>query len=217
MNDPNRLIQWKGKYHLVYQYNPNGAFWGAMHWGHARSKDRVHWEHLPRALAPTPNSVDEFGVYAGCIVKHDGTPTTIYTGVREVERDGATVRQQLPCIATSGDDLLTWTKYPSNPVIAAPPPRTFGYVRLSRSCGVGKKRRLVSAHWLRHQKSQLDELARGLIGWIGRHARRLRARLPIRSPTHRARHVRAVRRGARREGRSRRRLPSRPSPLALSG
>jgi beta-fructofuranosidase len=113
MNDPNGLIQWKGQYHLFYQYNPNGAYWGTMHWGHATSPDLVHWTDLPVALAPTPGSPDEDGVFSGCAVDHDGTPTFIYTGVRGEE--------QLPCIATSADDLLTWQKHPGNPVIAAPP------------------------------------------------------------------------------------------------
>jgi len=113
MNDPNGLIQWQGQYHLFYQYNPNGPFWGTMHWGHATSPDLVHWTDLPIALAPTPGSPDEDGVFSGCAVDHDGTPTFIYTGVRGEE--------QLPCIATSEDDLLTWQKHPDNPVIAVPP------------------------------------------------------------------------------------------------
>lgn len=54
MNDPNGAIFWKGKHHLFYQYNPNGAFWGTIHWGHAVSEDLVHWTHMPIALAPTP-------------------------------------------------------------------------------------------------------------------------------------------------------------------
>ena len=54
MNDPNGLIQWKGVYHLFYQYNPVGLGFHSMHWGHATSRDLVHWTHLPIALAPTP-------------------------------------------------------------------------------------------------------------------------------------------------------------------
>jgi beta-fructofuranosidase len=54
MNDPNAPIFWQGKYHMFYQYNPNGAFWGDMHWAHAVSEDMIRWKHLPVALAPTP-------------------------------------------------------------------------------------------------------------------------------------------------------------------
>jgi beta-fructofuranosidase len=113
MNDPNGLIHWKGKYHMFYQYNPRGPFHDKIHWGHAVSTDLVHWEHLPDALAPTQGSPDEDGCFSGCAVNNNGVPTLIYTGVRG--------EQQLPCIATSEDDLLTWHKYAGNPVIAAPP------------------------------------------------------------------------------------------------
>ena len=54
MNDPNGPIFWKGMYHMFFQYNPNAAAWGDMHWAHAISRDMIHWKHLPVALAPTP-------------------------------------------------------------------------------------------------------------------------------------------------------------------
>ena len=114
MNDPNGLIQWKGQYHLFYQHYPGGAFWSTMHWGHAVSADLVHWTHLPIAMTPTPGSPDEDGCWSGCAVNHNGTPTVIYTGLS----GGA----QLPCLATSRDDLLTWDKYAGNPIITSPPP-----------------------------------------------------------------------------------------------
>jgi len=113
MNDPNGVSQWDGKYHLFYQYNPLAARWGVIHWGHAVSADLVHWADLPIALAPTPDGPDADGCWSGCIVNNSGVPTMVYTGVR----DGV----QRPCLATSADGLLTWNKYPGNPVIAAPP------------------------------------------------------------------------------------------------
>lgn len=112
MNDPNGLIQWKGAYHLFYQYNPAGPYHGRIHWGHAVSEDLVHWRDLPVALAPTPGGPDQDGCWSGCIVNNNGTPTALYTGVHP----------QVVCLATSDDEMLTWDKHADNPIIAAPPP-----------------------------------------------------------------------------------------------
>jgi beta-fructofuranosidase len=114
MNDPNGLIQWRGQYHMFYQHNPAAARFGPIHWGHAVSDDLVRWRDLPIALSPTPGGPDADGCWSGCIVDDDGVPTMIYTGLRD--------SIQRPCLATSADDLLTWTKYSGNPVIATPPP-----------------------------------------------------------------------------------------------
>ena len=111
MNDPNGLIQFRGDYHLFYQYGPDYPNPGAKHWGHAVSRDLVHWEHWPVALAPTPGGPDKDGCYSGCAVDHDGLPTLVYTGIRP----------EVQCLATSTDGMRTWHKFEGNPVIAAPP------------------------------------------------------------------------------------------------
>ena len=118
MNDPNGLIQWEGRYHLFYQYSPefgdvpdSHRAATLKHWGHAVSDDLVHWEHWPVALTPTPGGPDKDGCYSGCAVDNNGVPTLVYTGVFP----------QCACIATSTDGLVTWTKHPANPVVAAPP------------------------------------------------------------------------------------------------
>jgi len=111
MNDPNWPIFWKGRYHMFYQHNPDGAFPESMHWGHAVSPDLVHWKHLPVALAPTPGGPDKDGCWSGCAVDDRGVPTIVYTGVFP----------QVQCIARSDDGMMTWRKYAGNPVIAAPP------------------------------------------------------------------------------------------------
>ncbi len=118
MNDPNGLVYYKGEYHLFYQYNPNGNSWGDMSWGHAVSKDLVHWEELPLALSHD----DEEMVFSGsAVVDWDNTTgfgtrknppmVAIYTSAY---RDGG---KQAQSLAYSTDRGRTWTKYDGNPVI----------------------------------------------------------------------------------------------------
>ncbi len=52
LNDPNGLCWFQGYYHLFYQCNPHSQQWSQMYWGHAASKDLIHWVHLPVVLEP---------------------------------------------------------------------------------------------------------------------------------------------------------------------
>ena len=129
MNDPNGPIFWNGKYHMFYQFNPNGAFWGDMHWGHAVSDDMVHWKHLPIALAPTPGGPDSEGCFTGTAFTNGGKVHLMYTGVRSATEDQATIKdgphslRESQCLAVSEDpELRRWHKT-ANPVIANPPAR----------------------------------------------------------------------------------------------
>ena len=126
MNDPNGPIYWKGQYHMFFQYNPNAAVWGDMHWAHAVSPDMIHWRHLPMALVPTPGGDDADGCFTGSAVDNDGTAAILYTGVKSVApelatlRDGAHNFREVQCLATSTDpQLRTWTKW-KTPVVQPP-------------------------------------------------------------------------------------------------
>jgi len=128
MNDPNGPIYWKGKYHMFYQYNPDSATWGVMHWGHAVSTDMVHWRNLPIALAPTPGFADADGCFTGTAAVLSGQVAILYTGVKAASRAGATIKDSNPpyretqCLALAlDDDLTSWRKLPA-PVLDAPPP-----------------------------------------------------------------------------------------------
>lgn len=52
LNDPCGLLYDKGIYHLYFQHNPFSVQWGNMSWGHAISKDLIHWEQQEEALWP---------------------------------------------------------------------------------------------------------------------------------------------------------------------
>jgi beta-fructofuranosidase len=127
MNDPNGPIYWNGQYHLFFQYNPDAAVWGDMHWAHAVSPDMIHWRHMPLALSPSPQGPDRDGCFSGSTVVRNGVPTILYTGVASTTPEQATLRdgkhnfQESQCIATSASpDLRSWVKSP-RPVIPRPP------------------------------------------------------------------------------------------------
>ena len=77
MNDPNGFIYYQGYYHLFYQFHPYEAKWGPMHWGHARSKNLIDWEHLPVALAPDLSHED--GCFSGGATLFDDKLYLMYT------------------------------------------------------------------------------------------------------------------------------------------
>src|SRR3954469_10327383 len=52
INDPNGLLFYEGVYHLFFQYNPSGRESANKSWGHAISRDLVHWTQGDTALLP---------------------------------------------------------------------------------------------------------------------------------------------------------------------
>lgn len=116
MNDPNGLVQHRGRHHVFFQHNPEGPEFGRMHWGHAVSDDLLGWTQLPSALVPgAEGDYDRDGCWSGChLTAPDGTPAVLYSG-RADDRE-------LPCLALAVDDELTgWRRHPDNPVVPAPP------------------------------------------------------------------------------------------------
>lgn len=115
MNDPNGLVYYQGYYHAFYQHNPYSPQWGCMHWGHARTKDFLTWEHLPIALAPS-ETYDRDGCFSGSAVVAHGALHLFYTGVRQ--SGGHLVQVQCRAVSTDG---IHFAKDPRNPLIAGCP------------------------------------------------------------------------------------------------
>jgi fructan beta-fructosidase len=120
MNDPNGLVYYKGEYHLFFQYNPFGNDWGHMSWGHAFSRDMVHWKQLPVAIQEG-NGVMIFsgstvvdwhnssGFCKGSSAGGGSCLVALYAG--------HTGKEQNQNVAYSNDRGRTWTKYSGNPVV----------------------------------------------------------------------------------------------------
>ena len=59
INDPNGLVYFDGLYHLYFQHRPNKVGPQMPFWGHAVSKDMLHWTQRPSVF---PNSSSGCGV-----------------------------------------------------------------------------------------------------------------------------------------------------------
>lgn len=109
-NDPNGTIHYKGWHHLFYQLNPAEPRGGNQHWGHARSRDLVNWEHLPIALWPLAARGEQAIYSGGATLGPDGRPVLFYTSI------GHEHPEQWIAVPLD-DDLVRWDRPARNPVL----------------------------------------------------------------------------------------------------
>jgi levanase/levanbiose-producing levanase len=122
LNDPNGLVFHNGLYHLFFQNNPHGNVWGNMSWGHATSRDLLHWTEHPVAIACDETE----DIFSGSVVVDHGntsglgTPDSpalvaIYTSAYKAASEHSGTQAQ--SLAYSTDAGMTWRKYAGNPVL----------------------------------------------------------------------------------------------------
>jgi fructan beta-fructosidase len=117
INDPNGLVYYEGEWHLFYQYNPYGDRWGHMNWGHAVSRDLVHWTELPVAIPETEvmafsgSAVIDWNNSSGLGRNGKAPMIALWTGWTEA------TGHQAQYLSYSNDNGRTFTRYGSGPVL----------------------------------------------------------------------------------------------------
>jgi fructan beta-fructosidase len=125
-NDPNSLVYYKGNYHLYFQYNPFADKWGHMSWGHATSKDLMHWNETAVAIPEYKNAdetmtmifsgtavVDSFNTSGFGKEKNPAPLVAVYTADIDSNGVGLSQRQNL----AYSFDATNFIQYKKNPVL----------------------------------------------------------------------------------------------------
>ncbi len=117
VNDPNGIGWWDGRWHVMYQWNPDAPLHRNVHWGHMSSADLLSWRDEGVALRPRPGSIDAAGVWSGVAVREGEGVALVYTAVPDHARHAgvAVARQagdgawaQPPGTATEHPDHDRW-------------------------------------------------------------------------------------------------------------
>lgn len=117
MNDPNGLFYKDGVWNLYYQYNLYGSTWENMTWGHATSRDLVHWQY-----EGTPIEPDDLGtIFSGSAIV-DSSNTAGFGKDAIVAMYTTAAENQTQSLAYSNDGGKAFTKYSGNPTLTAKEP-----------------------------------------------------------------------------------------------
>ena len=121
-NDPNGLLYLNQVYHLYNQQNPYENKWGHMSWGHATSKDLVHWKHLGLAMPEAINGQDTTWRFSGSAVWDKNNTSGFCVGdtgciVAIYTADQPHIKKESQYIAYSNNGGMTFINYKNNPVI----------------------------------------------------------------------------------------------------
>jgi len=111
LGDPSGLVHDQGYYQVFYQHHPYGDQPGRTHWGHARSRDLLSWEHLPPALWPSQAMAEQHCQSGSLIRSAAGQLMIFYTSIGHAE-------PQCWIALPTDDELVRWAKFPGNPILS---------------------------------------------------------------------------------------------------
>jgi len=149
-NDVNGLVYYEGEWHLFYQYCPTALRHADRFWGHAVSKDLIHWEELPIALSPFIQAKGQ--CFSGSTVVDHQNTAGFQTGAKPplvaVFSDfGAGGGEAL---AYSNDHGRTFTYYDKNPVLKhrGNDPRVIWYEYDKDDQPISAAAKKLGGHWV---------------------------------------------------------------------
>ena len=143
-NDPNGMVYHNGTWHLFYQHNPVGLLGTSIGWGHATSKDLIHWEEQPDKLFPRTMATGF--CFSGSIAV-DKENTAGWGKDTLVAFFTDTARSE--CIAYSTNGGKSFTYYDKNPVLkhVGRDPYVFWYKYSAKDTPLNDEARKLGGHW----------------------------------------------------------------------
>ncbi len=114
---------YKGYFHILFQFNPFSETEQTMYWGHAASRDMVHWHELPILLEPQKELVRTRhrtgGAYSGCAEVLEDRVRLYLTRLIGDRKTGQTLRAYQSVLESR--DLLHIS--PEKTILAESPPK----------------------------------------------------------------------------------------------
>ena len=156
-NDLNGMVYLDGEWHLYFQHNPVGWSWGNMTWGHAVSKDLVHWEELPDVLFPGTTAKGACFSGGAVIDKHNTAGWK--SGNNDVLVAFLTDTGAGESVAYSNDRGRSFTWYKSNPVIKhkGRDPKVIWYAYDDTDTPISDEAKKLGSHWVMALYDESDQ------------------------------------------------------------
>ena len=147
-NDPNGMVYLDGEWHLYFQHNPVGWRWGNMTWGHAVTKDLIHWQQLPNVLFP--ETMARGACFSGGATIDKKNSAGWKTGDNDVLVAFLTDTGAGESVAYSNDNGRSFTWYDGNPVVKhrGRDPKVIWYAYGEHDEPLDERAKSLGGHWV---------------------------------------------------------------------